>query len=169
VAGSAPPSLGSGSGRREPSGGGLLAYAEFNPETLTELTHDRYEWRDVQPDRLRVRFTGPPSGRVLVVINAVAHNLDRRGVHLWGLRGTGGDPRYRGLVPDSGRLMMAATDASYRKTYRHIAAVDPGAEYDWTFAFSARATVISIQCGRDPSNPGAPEGFGPAQMEVWEA
>jgi hypothetical protein len=161
---------GGGGGARGPSTGGLLAYAEHNPDAPTELTAGPEAWSDVDPEGLKVSFTAPLSGRVLVVINAVAAHSDRSVVSLWGIRGTDGDPSEDGLLPDSGRLMMAATTARYRKTYRHLAAVQAGRSYTWSFAFRAYPHGrVSVLCGRDPASPTAAEGFGPSHVEVWDA
>jgi hypothetical protein len=113
----------------------------------------------------------------LVVVNAVARNLDPNAFHFWGLRDADGEGANQGpegpnqgLVADSGRLMMTATTASYRKTYRHLGAVTPGRDYKWTFVVRGLPErAVSIRCGRDPASPDAPEGFGPAHIEVWEA
>jgi hypothetical protein len=148
----------------------LLAYAEFNPPQPTEIVPESRTWTDVESRHLAVQFAGPPSGRVLVVINAVARNMDPIAYHFWGLRGTEGEAANQGLVANSGRLMMVATTASYRKNYRHLGVVTPGRDYRWTFAVRGLPErAVSIRCGRDPASSDAPEGFGPAHVEVWEA
>jgi len=142
--------------------GSLLAYTQYNPGTLTDVTTTSTTAVDVDATNLSITFTVPPSGKVLVVMTSRAYqSVGAYGI--WNLRTTSGSN-----VAGSA-LMIEGSDSAndFRHTYRVvISGLTPGTSttYRWGFAVSAgTAHILFGDTGAlSPHS-------GPALMEVWDA
>jgi hypothetical protein len=157
-----------GSAGQDASPGALLSFAQFYPPTLQVLPTLPGGWSDVAGEHLTVSFDGPRSGAVLLVMSAVVRNASSEISQHWGVRGTGGSPQDENIVRDSMRWVFgfATPEVGIRVESRAILDVEPGRKYRWTWAF--RPDECAILVGRDPGSPTAPEGYGPATIELWD-
>jgi hypothetical protein len=136
------------------------------PRGIPLQTTDPSRYVDVDAASLRVAFDAPPSGRVMVSIQAPGGSGFSTSVGYWALRGTGGEGP-DDVVPGSERFIYGPAGLKqWQDGYQVILDVQPGRRYEWTFAFKPgdrRGTIVKIGHPEDD-----PTGHGPVLIEVWD-
>jgi hypothetical protein len=120
-----------------------LDWAQIEPGTDTALLNTSLTFADADPG-LEVTFIGPPSGRVLVMANALWTGSAALARGLANLRDT-----TTGDIPLTIRSMISGNNAM-RSTYRAWVDVTPGIEYTWRLGIAGDGTHgAGIRVGPD--------------------
>ena len=140
-------------------GGGLLAVAIYAPASLQIYSITGTSMADVDATNLKVTFTAPASGNVLVRLNAYADETVAAETY-WGLRESSSD-----IAGSIGRIYRAIADEGYFSYAMYVTGVSGGSHtYKWSAAVSAGGTArIIIQDGSAVAK------WGAGIMEVWAA
>ena len=138
------------------NGAGLIAYLAYEPTTSQNKSTTSTTLVAVDTTNLRLPVVAPPSGKVLICLNArVAQTA-------------GGYSQYWGLLVggvQTGRIQNVSVSVDHRATCRiPVSGLTPGTSYnfDWGFAVDSTATAnIYIH------SPASGVGSGGAFMEAW--
>jgi hypothetical protein len=141
---------------------GLLAVTSYNPNTQTTVSTTSTAGEDVDATNLTITFTVPASGKVLVVLDAVAYHATQAQYYMWVLRTTGGSN-----VAGTKRQItgMDLTTARYC-TRIYITGLTPGASVTYRWGHLVQSSTGNIRYGDDGSTVAQ---AGAATMEVWAA
>jgi hypothetical protein len=142
-----------------PASAELLAYTSYNPGTAQNISTSSSSFADVDATNLKVTFTVPPSGKVLIRQEATATVNNGAAVYAWNLRTTGGSD-----VTGSSHVISATGSMTRPVTTTIVTGLTPGASvtYRWGHAVSSNSGFT--RCGDDGT---ASQRYGPAIMEVW--
>lgn len=146
----------------------LLAGVHYDPGTAVSVaTTAGTVMTAVDTTNLRLSFTGPPSGKVLVRVRTTVHGNTGHPALLLGAL-DGATVKMRQIASGS-QLAASATDIIARES---IAVVDvtPTTSYTWDAAYGVEAHVTStgMKYG-GPNNTTANDAFGGFGFEVWKA
>jgi hypothetical protein len=146
-------------------GSGLLASVSYLPAANVVISVVDATPTDVDATNLKVTFTAPASGRVLVGMSALCNKSGTNVAGYWLLRTVSGSA----VVTGSLAQVISGTTFPVRPYYRVIiSGLTPGVEYSWKWSHKTNIAGGSsdILIGNDNDAGGA---RGPAVMEVWSA
>lgn len=146
--------------------GQLLAVAQHSPATRNDLTASS-TIAAIDTTNLRVSFTVPASGQVVLSLAAMVSIDSTQTVLSWGV--LSGASAVTASFASVGFRNVTAGQFQYRVTHRAlITGLTAGASAVWDFAhFRSFGTGTVKTCrGGSPTTAGDP---GPATMEVWSA
>jgi hypothetical protein len=142
------------------SPGALLAYTSYNPGTATTTSTTSTTGADVDATNLSVTFTVPSTGRVVVVLSALAYTVGASDNYWWNLRTTA-----PANVAGTQRIITNANTWMAAHTHRCvITGLTPGASVTYRWGHGVATGTGNIRYGSNGSNL-----FGQALMEVWVA
>ncbi len=141
--------------------GALLAVARYAPSTVQVKSRSAATFAEVDTTNLRVTFTAPASGIIIVVLTCYTDMNSGAGQGRWGLFEGGS------LISGSAAVMMRNPDAESYLTYRcRLTGVSAGSHsYDWAIATNGGTETIRLLI-----EDGVAAGdYAPALMEVYAA
>lgn len=134
-------------------GSGLLSIMSYVFGVVTDIAIASNVLTDVDATNLKITFTAPPSGRVLVVASGFAQAPAGQYM-VWGLRDGSS------TVASSEESVVTNTNTGVRACYRFMASgLTAGTSYTWKLAH--RATSGTGFTSHGTTN------YGPIVMEVW--
>lgn len=148
----------------------LLASANYDPAAaVTKNTTAALAMTALDTTNLRLAFTAPPTGKVLVRLRGVLHGATTFPQILLGvLSGASVVHRQAPQVTLSGTAL--ATTFAVAEAVFTIGTLTPGGSYTWDAAYGVETLVAStgLKYG-GPDNTTANDAFGAFIFEVWEA
>jgi hypothetical protein len=140
----------------------LLAYTQYNPGAVTDITTTATTGADVDAANLAVTFIVPPTGNILVSLTARCFQ-SAGNYYWWNLRTTGGTN-----VAGTRCMIDGNASSDGRRTHRFVlTGLTPGASQTYRWGFGVSAGTGHLLVG-DPGGTTTPVA-GPAIMEVWSA
>ncbi len=134
-------------------GGGLLAYTVYNPGTAETKSTSSGTFVDADATNLKVTFTAPSSGKVLIRVSAVADNSGSAVEQYWNLRDAGGD------VAGTAAGVWQGPELGRPAFVTIVTGLTPGNSYTYKLGFRRVGTGTAyIYIGGD---------YGAFVMEVW--
>lgn len=119
-----------------PNGGvGIIGYNSYNPASIGSTSSSSATFADVDATNMKVTFTAPPSGRVMVVLSALTLVQTSTEYMDWNLRDAGGDvagttKRALGGLGGAQLAVAACIDKS---------GLTPGTSYTWKWGLARSA------------------------------
>jgi hypothetical protein len=143
---------GGGSG----SGSGLLGIVSYNPGAITSLQTSSATFVDADATNLKVTFTAPSSGQVLVRLTAGRTLSGTTPVQYWNIRTGGAD------IAGTEGVMSASTTRSRNSHSAVISGLTAGVAYTYTWGHRVTGTAATSTISTGSTD-------GPAVIEVWSA
>lgn len=143
-----------------PGAGGLLAVIEWNPFGMQTRVSPSAGLADFDADNLAIAFVAPPSGAVLVKLNAMCSIADPAAYARWGLK-------EGGATLTSGFNVTKSVDPVRCELPILITGLVPGSNhtYKWAGSTSDASYIARLFAGITIPTPQ----HGPASMSVWAA
>lgn len=137
-------------------GSGLIGFTQYNPGTAVQPSTTSSTYSAVDATNLKVVFTAPPSGKVLISLCARAYQTGADWQH-WGLLDVGNS---NALVANTD-AQVGSPNNNVRATHRCVVTgLTPGTVYTYAWGFKNESNSVAV----DTIYGGA---SGPAVMEVW--
>lgn len=147
----------------------LLAGTAYDPATaVSKSTAAALALTALDTTNLRLNFTVPASGKVLVRLQGVLHGATTFPQILLGVL-EGSTVRMR-KAPMTGGGNLAATTLQSVEAMAVVTGLTPGANLNWDAAYGVETLVLStgLKYG-GPNNTTANDAFGAFSFEIWEA
>ena len=138
------------------SGGGLLTAITYNPASTTSLSTSSATFVDADATNLKVTFTAPASGQVLVRLTAARTSSGTSPVQYWNVRSGGSD------IAGTGGVISATTTRSRNSHAVIVSGLTSGNSYTYTWGHMVTGTTATSTISVGSTD-------GPATMEVWSA